>query len=77
MQQLPFMYSKKHMGFSPKIVAEFAELAQKLLGNVSTNISAEWCHKATPHPNPQLVTFIDNEDIFENAVPLLIGKLFD
>ena len=62
---------------TPKGAAESAQLALKLLGNASANISTERRRKATTHLNPELGTLIEDEDNFREAAPFLFGKAFD
>ena len=62
---------------TPKGAAESAQLALKLLGNASANISTERHRKATIHLNPELGTLIENEDNFCEAAPFLFDKTFD
>ena len=62
---------------TPKGAAESAQLALKLLGNASANISTERRRKATTHLNPELGTLIEDEDNFREAAPFLFGKTFD
>ena len=57
--------------------AESAQLALKLLGNASANISIERRHKATTHLNPELSTLVQDEGSFKESAPLLFGKGFD
>ena len=56
---------------------ESAQLALKLLGNASANISMERRRKATTHLNPELSTLVEDEESFIDAAPLLFGKGFD
>ena len=69
--------SARNGSLTPKSAAESAQLALKLLGNASANISMERRCKATTHLNPELGTLIDDEDTFREAAPLLFGKTFD
>ena len=62
---------------TPKGAAESAQLALKLLGNASANISTERRRKAITHLNPELGTLIEDEDNFREAAPFLFGKAFD
>ena len=62
---------------TPKGAAESAQLALKLLGNASANISTEQRRKATTHLNPELCTLTEYEDNFHEEAPFLFGKTFD
>ena len=57
--------------------AESAQLALKLLGNASANISMEQRRKATTHLNSELMTLVEYEDSYKDSAPLLFGKGFD
>ena len=61
---------------TPKGAAESAQLALKLLGNASANISTERRRKAITHLNPELGTLIEDEDNFRevrSSIPLRQG----
>ena len=74
---LSTLESARNGSLTPKSAAESAQLALKLLGNASANISTERRRKATTYLNPELATLIDDEDTFREAAPLLFGKTFD
>ena len=62
---------------TPRDAAKTAQLALKLLGNASMNISMEKCHKASTHLNAELSTLVEDEDSFKDVAPLLFGRGFD
>ena len=50
---------------------EAAEQDSKLLWNTSVNISMGQRRKATQHLNLELVTLVDDEELFKDAAPML------
>lgn len=74
---LSTLEAARNGSLTSKDAAESAQLALKLLGNASANMSMERRRKATTHLNPELFTLIDDEDTFKDAAPLLFGKSFD
>ena len=67
----------KNGSLTPKSAAESAQLALKLLGNASANISTERRRKATTHLNPEVGTLIEDEGTFRDAALFLFGRTFD
>ena len=61
----------------PRDVAKTAQIALKLLGNASANISMERRCKASTHLNAQLSMLVEGKDSFKGSAPLLFGRGFD
>ena len=58
-------------------VAEFAKSALTLFGNASASISKERRRRVITSLNNKVHLLADEEDIFEEAPPLLLGKAIE
>ena len=65
--------SARKVTLMDKEEAESAQQAIKLLGNASANMRVEWWCKADTHLNPELATWLEDEDVFTDASPMLFG----
>ena len=59
------------------LAAEAAQCALTLLGNASAQMSRERRRKAIMCLNKKVHPLAEEEDIFEDAAPLLLGKVFE
>ena len=62
---------------STEQAAEAAKAAIALLGNASAHMSRERRRKVIMGLNKRVHPLADEEDIFEEAAPLLLGKVFE
>ena len=55
--------------------AETVQLALKLLGNTSENISMEQCYKASTHVYAELLVLVEDDDFFKTCTTAVSKRL--
>ena len=60
---------------TPRDAAETVQLALKLLGNTSENISMKQCCKASTHLNAELLVLVEDKDFFKTCTTAVSKRL--